>query len=253
MAKTLLIDGDEFVYVACAAVEYEMPWDDQNVILASNVEQAWDAFQAKLLSVHNDIGGPCKIQVAFGGGTFRRSIYPDYKKKRGKRPPLCYDTLVKRVEDNYPTDRIENLEGDDLLGIWSTSGQFEEPIIVSQDKDMLTVPGTLFREGVVMYVSNGDADYYWMKQTLTGDTSDGYPGCPGVGPVGAEKLLNEFVLPEGGFMLEEAWKAVLRTYDAKGLTFEDALTQARLARILRATDWDDEKREVKLWEPGGNI
>jgi DNA polymerase-1 len=88
-----------------------------------------------------------------------------------------------------------------------------------------------------------------MKQTLTGDTSDGYPGCPGYGPVSAEKLLDNFTALDGGFLLDEAWKAVVQQYIKKGQTEEDALVQAQLARILRSGDWDAEKKEVKLWTP----
>ena len=35
----------------------------------------------------------------------------------------------------------------------------------------------------------------------------------------------------------------------KGMTKDDALLQARLARILRWSDWDHEKSIIKLWEP----
>ena len=250
MNRTILIDGDEFVYVSCAAVEYEAEWDEQNIILASNQAQAWDTLQGKVNTVIQAVGeGDHKIAFAFGSRSFRKDIYPDYKAKRGKRLPLCYDKVLKRVYENYVSLAIPPLEGDDVLAIMATNGKHDNPVIVSQDKDMLTVPGTLFREGTLMLVSEGDADFYWLKQTLTGDTSDGYPGCPGVGPVGAEKLLAEFVLSEGGFNTEEAWKAVVRTFEAKGLTYDDALTQARLARIVRDCDWDSEKLEVKLWSP----
>lgn len=250
MNRTLLIDGDEFVYVSCVAVEYEAEWDEQNIILASNQAQAWDTLQGKVKSVLDIVGeGDHKIAFAFGSRSFRKDIYPEYKAKRGKRLPLCYDKVLKRVYENYVSLAIPPLEGDDVLAIMATNGKHENPVIVSQDKDMLTVPGTLFREGTLMLVSEGDADFYWLKQTLTGDTSDGYPGCPGVGPVGAEKLLNEFVLPEGGFNTTEAWNAVVRTFEAKGLTADDALTQARLARIVRDSDWDNQKMEVKLWAP----
>jgi len=45
------------------------------------------------------------------------------------------------------------------------------------------------------------------------------------------------------------WSLVENHYLKKGLTKEDALLQARLARILRWSDWDEEKSIIKLWEP----
>lgn len=250
MKRTLLIDGDEFVYVSCAAVEYEAAWDEQNVILASNKVEAWDVLQLAVKKVKDAIGDVGDVVFAFGQGSFRKTLYPAYKSNRsGKRPPLCMKDVRAMVEDDYAYEVYKNLEGDDTLGIMATSGEFENPVIVSQDKDMLCVPGALWRKDELIYVSEGDADYHWLKQTLTGDSSDGYPGCPGVGPVGAEKLLNEFIRPEGGFETKDAWEAVVRTYEAKGLSVDDALVQARLARILRASDWDEGKQEVKLWAP----
>ena len=250
MKRTLLIDGDEFVYVSCAAVEYEAAWDEQNVILASNKQEAWDVLQLAVKKVSEAIGDVGPVVFAFGDGSFRKSLSPSYKANRsGKRPPMCMKDVRAMVEREYIYMTYPGLEGDDTLGILATNGRFENPVIVSQDKDMLCVPAPLWRKEELLLVSQGDADYHWLKQTLTGDSSDGYPGCPGVGPVGAEKLLNEFVRPEGGFETKAAWEAVVRTYEAKGLTADDALVQARLARILRASDWDEKKQEVILWHP----
>lgn len=250
MKRTLLIDGDEFCHVSSAAVEYEAHWDDQNIILASNIEEAWDAFHGRLQGVLDAIEGEKTLRFAFTGSeNFRRTLYPDYKKKRGGRKPLCFSALKQRIHENFDCHTEQTLEADDLMGIWATSGDFENPVIVSQDKDMLTIPTTLWREGSLVVSGRGDADYYWMKQTLTGDTSDGYPGCPGYGPVSAEKLLDNFTALDGGFLLDEAWKAVVQQYVKKGLTEDDALVQAQLARILRSGDWDVEKREVNLWTP----
>ena len=38
-----------------------------------------------------------------------------------------------------------------------------------------------------------------------------------------------------------SWGAVEKAFVSAGLTKEDALQQARLARILRHTEWDSEK------------
>jgi DNA polymerase-1 len=248
--RTLLIDGDEFVHVCSSAVEYEARWDDQNIILASNVEEAWDAFLGRLKTVHDAIEGEKVLRFAFTGSeNFRKSLYPDYKAKRSGRKPLCFSDLKGRVHENFDCHTEPSLEADDLLGIWSTDGNHENPVVISQDKDMLTLPTTIWRDGGLVVLGQGDADFHWLKQTLTGDTSDGYPGCPGFGPVSAEKLLDTFVALDGSFLVDEAWKAIVQHYEKKGLSAADALTQARLARILRATDWDEEKREVKLWTP----
>ena len=76
-------------------------------------------------------------------------------------------------------------------------------------------------------------------QTLTGDSTDGYPGCPTIGQKRAEGLLGQ----------RPAWSVVEQAFIKQGLTKADALLQARMARILRWSDWDATKNEPKLWEP----
>jgi DNA polymerase-1 len=104
---------------------------------------------------------------------------------------------------------------------------------------MQTIPGKLYRQGELLDISLEDANRYHMMQTLTGDATDGYPGCPGVGPKTAEKLLAG---PEDTW-----WGSVLQAYQKAGCTDDDALMNARMAYILRDENWQN--GEVKLWNP----
>ena len=93
-------------------------------------------------------------------------------------------------------------------------------------------------------ITEEDADYNHMLQTLTGDTVDGYSGCPSVGIKTAEKIL----APHRGSN-EEMWKAVLKRYEMNNLDYKYALMQARLARIIRSTDYNFERKRPILWQP----
>jgi 5'-3' exonuclease len=86
---------------------------------------------------------------------------------------------------------------------------------------------------------------------LVGDTADGYPGLPSVGPKKAEALLKDVFKTHKAWTLNcpWAWDAVKAAYIARGLTEADAIKQARLARILRNEDWDAVKKEPILWSP----
>jgi DNA polymerase-1 len=130
---------------------------------------------------------------------------------------------------------MTNLEGDDVLGILATAS--EEYIVWSLDKDLKQIPGNHLIDDEVVTISTADADRFHMYQTLVGDTSDGYKGCPGVGPVKADKILT------GG------WTAIVDAYAKAGLTENDAIHQARLARILRSGEYDEQTHEVTLWIP----
>ena len=111
--------------------------------------------------------------------------------------------------------------------------------IVSDDKDMKTISGRLYRpmSDELLEISAEDADRYFLTQVLTGDTADGYKGVPGIGPKKAEAILGP----------RPHWGAVEKAYIDAGLTRDDAIQQARLARILRWSDWHE--GEPMLWTP----
>jgi DNA polymerase-1 len=145
--------------------------------------------------------------------------------------------------------RRPGLEADDILGILATGDikAFDGPkVVCSSDKDMRTFACNLYnwmkpKDGIVV-IDPLAADRAFLTQVLTGDSVDGYPGVPGIGPVKAAKLLD-------GLTLFEAWPVIVKAYEKKGLTEDDALAQARCARILRTEDYDFDKKEPILWTP----
>jgi DNA polymerase-1 len=48
---------------------------------------------------------------------------------------------------------------------------------------------------------------------------------------------------------DSLWEIVVSYYEAKGLTEEDALVQARVASICRYTNFNYQSKEVILWQP----
>jgi len=45
------------------------------------------------------------------------------------------------------------------------------------------------------------------------------------------------------------WEAVVAQYEKQNLSAQDALLQARLARICRASDYNFERQRPILWHP----
>lgn len=115
------------------------------------------------------------------------------------------------------------------------------------------------------------ADRYHMYQTLIGDTTDGYSGIPGIGPVEAEKFLTEpwfcyeavKVMKSGPRKGQEVtywatrepaegetlWDCMVSLAASKGVSEAELLQQAQVARILRWSDWDHENQKPILWTP----
>ena len=80
-------------------------------------------------------------------------------------------------------------------------------------------------------------------QTLCGDASDNYSGCPSIGPKTAEKILADCETSA------DLWDATLATFKKKKLSEEVALIQAQVARICRASEYNFETKEVRKWTP----
>jgi DNA polymerase-1 len=79
-------------------------------------------------------------------------------------------------------------------------------------------------------------------QALTGDQTDGYQGCPGVGPVKAEKILSK--VKDGKY-----YEAVRDTFIQAGYTEEDAIRNIRLATILTSDLWNPAAKAPILFTP----
>jgi len=247
----LLVDADQYLHRACAATERDTRWDEENHILLSNEVEAYDTVVSSLNSIMDRFGNKDMVLCFSEGRCFRYDIEPTYKGNRANsRKPLCFFDVRKRLLDNYKHVLFDTLEADDVMGILSTKPGPDEKIIVARDKDMKTIPGKLW-DGVKFHnVTEQEADYFHMYQTLIGDQADGYKGCPGVGPKKADKLLTDTTrqAPPDLYNLQ-MWGTVVASYIKAGLTEADALKQARLARILRFSDWDYVNKKPILWSP----
>ena len=51
---------------------------------------------------------------------------------------------------------------------------------------------------------------------------------------------------------DSTWKAVVEAFADKDLSEEEALINARLARILTVDDYDFKKKRPKLWSPSSD-
>lgn len=237
---TLLIDGDICLYTASVATEFTCNWGDDNWVLSANLAQSKDIASIFIKGLEDDLQATQTIICLSGKHNFRKDLYPDYKANRKEtRKPIIYNELKAWITDQYDVRIEENLEADDLLGILATS--LEDTIVVSADKDLQCVPGRLYRKGELLTITLEEANRFHMLQTLTGDPTDGYPGCKGVGPVGATKALQG--APEGH------WGAVVALYEKQGLTEDDALLNARMAYMLRAHNYDFKTKEITHWTP----
>ena len=174
--------------------------------------------------------------------SFRKGLDASYKANRnGSEKPKLLQIVEDYAVSHHPTLSFPRLEADDVLGIHATSTEHINPVIVSADKDLRQIPVEHLVDGKIAPISAADGQLWHHTQTLIGDPTDGYKGCPGIGKVKAAKILD--VPPH------ERWGAIVATYEFKGLTEADALLQARLAYILQHGDYRRSDNKIKLWKP----
>lgn len=262
MTRTILLDADLIAYKASAASQRSYDWNaDGNKSVAAD-ESGARAYAEEEVEKLADKLKADEVIVCLSDdfASFRKDrIDPTYKALRGSvdRPVHLYD-IKEWMAETYTTERWTALEADDVMGILATDpdyGKGKDLIIVSADKDLMTIPARLhrpavynlqtrqlLRKAITIDITELEAIRFHFWQTIVGDTTDGYPGARGVGP--KSEFAVEVLEADSE---EEAWDIVLDAFASKGFTEEDAVRQARLARILQHSDWDG--RSPRLWLP----
>ena len=241
----VLIDADILAHQIALNAEEPTQFDDYVWVTWADLGPATEEVDTSIEAIMEITGQEEAVLCLTGKNNFRYKVCDSYKANRLDKPrPMLLRPLREYMIDKHGAKSIEGLEGDDLIGILATGEHKDDHVIYSLDKDMQTIPGTHWagirhsdeREGAVT-ITPKEANAFFFKQVLTGDTTDGYKGCPGVGPVKAAKILEE----------ECSWNAIVAAYEKAGLEEEDALIQARLAFILHASHYQDGK--PVMWTP----
>ena len=179
--------------------------------------------------------------------SFRKDIYQEYKANRKEMP----EELVPQVEYinkvgavlGFPIVDKLGFEADDIIGtmaLWGKKNNFDV-FIVSGDKDF----AQLVDKNITIYdPSKGETigveevrakwgvnntqfiDYL----SLVGDSSDNVPGVKGIGPKGAQKLLEQFSTLEGIYSSLDQLKG--STLEKLKLNQENALVSKKLVTIV---------------------
>ncbi|MGI0120226.1 hypothetical protein [Zooshikella sp. RANM57] len=271
-----LLDADLLAYQAAAAAQTTIDWGNDWWTYHADARRIREILDVKIKNISQTCTLDEVIMCFSDTENFRMKVYPLYKSHRKDVPKPCgYPAAVAYLEDNYTIYRRPSLEADDVMGILATWPAFKRgctKIIVSEDKDLKTIPDVYIynpnRDLEPEFNSKEVADYHFYLQTLTGDTTDGYPGCPGIGDSVAVELLKDKLKfeaytyqfkkgPRKGTTQqrwtksksESPWTSIVSCYLRAGLAEDDAIEQARCARILRACDYDFKKKEVILWSP----
>lgn len=203
MKKLIIIDVSNFIFRAFYAIRPLNAPDGTPV----------NAVYGVLSMIHNMIVKyqPTHILVARDTkeGSFRKEIFTEYKANRTEPPDdlipqfALVDELISAL--GLPEIKAPNYEADDVIGSvavqWKNS--FDEILIASGDKDLMQ-----FVDGPVKMLDTMKEKIYSREDvkdkmgvypeeivdylSLIGDSSDNIPGVAGIGPKGAQNLIEEY-------------------------------------------------------------
>ena len=237
----LLIDCDFIAYKSAQVCEEGIDFGDDVIVAQSNFSQVLKVFDNELKKVQTAMMEDDVILYFSSPENFRKKISADYKGHRNRRKPLGYKRLINHCKENYKFVLRDGLEADDSLGIDATRYPSTDNIIVSPDKDLRQIPGILWDlTNDVEEITKEQGDDWHLIQTMAGDPTDGYSGCPGIGVKKATAIIEK---------KDFKWEAVCQTFRDRGLSDDAALLNARLAKILQHRDYDFTTEKPILWNP----
>ena len=141
--------------------------------------------------------------------SFRKDLYTEYKANRTTMPDDLQVQMpyLKQVANLFGICdmELESFEADDLIGTVACIAQKEnyDVFIVSGDKDFCqlvnpnvfiydTMKDVIFDEAMVKEKHGVTPAQFIDYLAITGDSSDNIPGVAGIGPKGAQKLIEQF-------------------------------------------------------------
>ena len=171
-----------------------------------------------------------------GDNNFRVSIAKTavYKGNRLAPKPQHLPALRKHLVDEWGAVVIEGQEADDAVAIHATELGYNNSVITSVDKDLDQIPGWHYNfvKDVAYHITPEEGMYRFYKQILTGDSADNIIGLKGIGPVKADKILDECDTEV------KLYNACVQAYDGNE---ERVLENAQLLWLRRY--------EGQMWEP----
>ena len=246
----LLIDGDWLCFNTAIAFQYKNPFSDEleydEHLSIRTLERRIFYFKERLNCDDVYFLFSCDRE-----NNFRREIDNSYKMNReGLEKPIGLKSLIKFTENNYPFLYENRLEADDLISILATGTYKSNHIIVSVDKDFLTIPkATIYNPNldILKKQTQTEALKAFIYQIIVGDMSDGYKGLKGIGDVKARKFIKKIFKTCNNFT--EIWFELIRLAWKQGHTEAYLLSQARLAYLLRNKNYDFDTKKIRYWRP----
>ena len=223
-----LLDADTLAYRAAAACK-----DDTASVACLTVDSiVTDA----LLFCDVDVRWYDTWQLFLTGKTnFRHDIAKTapYKGNRTQPKPAHLPAVRKHLVKHWNAYVSEGEEADDAIAIEATKLQ-GNCVIISIDKDFMQLEGHFYNfvKRQHFFITEHEAMTNFYKQILTGDSADNIIGIRGIGPVKAEKMLQDVVNEK------EMYRICIKAYEGN----EDRVIENGQLLWLR-------REKGQIWQP----
>ena len=225
----VLIDGDIIAYRAAFSTE-QMGSSDTRRKVDDLIQFILDS-----TVLFPEIGLDYVVYLT-GKGNFRDNIaksHPYKGNRKSVQKPRHLQTARDHMESEYQAIISKGEEADDLIAKEAARLDYHA-CVASIDKDMLQIPCWHFNivRGDYLKVEPYGGIKFFYTQILTGDRADNIVGLFRVGPVTADKIL------EDAETEEDLWDCVVKAYDGNE---ERVIENARLLWLRR--------EEGEIWQP----
>ncbi len=226
----------------------------------TNAVYGFAAILRKLVREHK----PTHVGIAFdvSGSIARKEAYADYK---AQRKPMADDLAVqipyiRRLCEAFrmPVLELHGFEADDLIATLATKAaeQGIDVVLFTTDKDFLQLVGPRIRMYHAMREKMLDAagveEFFGVPPervgdvlAIMGDASDNVPGVPGIGEVGARKLVQQYGSLED-VLAHASEVAAKKTREALLSGAESARLSRRLIELGRTLPVELDMEALKL-------
>lgn len=203
-----------------------------------------DLYQSAVTKVKDyfkDRTSPTKIIPVVSSHSWKKDIYPSYKRQRKRDEYL--GLYREQIINKYKPVMIETLEADEvivMLADYLRAIGRDDYVVFSDDKDLRYYTERYCKINITEQIVEQDImalQYDQYCQMIIGDREDNIQGVPKVGEKTAPKLLNEY-----GFTLD----GVIKIFKDKGIDIDQTLRDLLL--IIPMSD-----SYLKITEPAYRV
>ncbi len=211
-----------------------------------------DCIETRLLEIKERLVCNTYSGYLTGKNNFRHKVatVKPYKGNRKSEKPYHYQAIRDYLIENHGAIVVDGMEADDAVAIEATRNP--AAIIVSRDKDLKQLPSVVYSYPLGKSQESLDnnntasgkpfAIINFLRQVVTGDTTDNYPGLPKKGGAYFDKLMidayDAVKYKLGIDFVREIFTRIqfeyIEHYGEKGI--ERFLEQATLAWMVRELD-----------------